>query len=221
MTATEQKAREEILRMLENDQSVLIVGCGDCATVCQTGGEVECAEMKAFLEAQGKQVTGIIVPDSACQVLDMGRLLRQNKEAVEGADGVLVLCCGAGVQSLVENLKTKKVHPGCNTLFVANTKRLGNLHEWCSTCGECVVDEYGGICPITRCPKGQVNGPCGGTDNGKCEVDPEADCVWTLIYQRFDNVPGKEKVEETIYDAKNFHASRHPRKRVFEPRRGG
>jgi hypothetical protein len=221
MTATEQKAREEILKMLQNDQKVFIVGCGDCATVCQTGGEVEVGEMKEFLEASGKEVTGSLIPDSACQVLDVSRLLRQNKEAVANADGVLVLCCGAGVQSLVENLKDKPVHPGCNSLFIANTKRLGQLHEWCSTCGECVIDEYGGVCPITRCPKGQVNGPCGGTDQGKCEVDSEQECVWTLIYQRFETVPGKEKVEETVYGAKNFLASRHPGRRVFEPRRGG
>jgi len=220
MTATEQKAREEILRMLQDDQKVFLVGCGDCATLCQTGGETEIGEMKAFLEEQGKEVTGSLVPDSACQVLDVARLLRQQKEAVATADGVLVLCCGAGVQSIVDNLKDKRVHPGCNSLFVADTKRLGQLHEWCSTCGDCVIDDYGGVCPITRCPKGQVNGPCGGTDGGKCEVDSEQECVWTLIYQRFEAVPGKERVEATIFGAKDFSASRHPRRRVFEPRRG-
>ncbi|NPV45679.1 MAG: 5,10-methylenetetrahydrofolate reductase [Armatimonadetes bacterium] len=221
MTATEQKTREEILKMLENDETIFIVGCGDCATICQTGGEVEVAEMKQFLEESGKKVSGTLIPESACQVLDVARLLRQQKEEVAAADSILVLSCGAGVQSVVENLKDKPVHPGCNSLFIANTKRLGQLHEWCSTCGECVIDEYGGVCPITRCPKGQVNGPCGGTDQGKCEVDPEQDCVWTLIYQRLEHVPGKEKVETTLYGAKNFDAGRHPRKRVFEPRRGG
>lgn len=221
MTATQKKAREEILKMLEGDETIFIVGCGDCATVCQTGGEVEVEEMKQFLQENGKKVSGTLIPESACQVLDVARLLRQQKEAVAAADSMLVLSCGAGVQAVVENLKDKPVHPGCNSLFIANTKRLGQLHEWCSTCGECVIDEYGGVCPITRCPKGQVNGPCGGTDQGKCEVDPEQDCVWTLIYQRLESVPGKEKVEATIYGAKNFDAGRHPRKRVFEPRRGG
>jgi hypothetical protein len=220
MTATEQKSREEILKLLADHTKVFIVGCGDCATVCQTGGEVEVAEMKAFLEESGKEVTGSLIPDSACQILDVKRLLKQEKEAVAAADSVLVLCCGAGVQSLVANLEDKCVLPGCDSLFLADTQRLGNLHEWCSTCGECVVAEYGGICPITRCPKGQVNGPCGGTDNGKCEVDPEQDCVWTLIYQRFDKIPGREKVEATVFDAKNFYKGRHPRRRVFEPRRG-
>lgn len=220
MTATEQKAREDILKLLANDQAVFIVGCGDCATLCQTGGEVEVAQMKAFLEEAGKSVTGSVVPDSACQVLDLARLLREHKQEVQAADALLVLACGAGVQAAAASLD-KPVYAGCDSLFVANTTRLGNLHEWCSTCGECIVSDYGGVCPVTRCPKGQVNGPCGGTDGGKCEVDSEQDCVWTLIYQRFDKVPGKEQVEGTLFEARNFQKSKHPGKRVFEPRRGG
>jgi hypothetical protein len=220
MTATEQKAREDILRMMENDKAIFIVGCGDCATVCQTGGEHEVAEMKAFLEENGKTVTGSAIPDSACQVLDLGRLLRGEKDAVGAADALLVLSCGAGVQAAAENAKDKPVYPGLNSLFIANTTRLGNLHEWCSTCGECVIDEYGGICPVTRCPKGQVNGPCGGTSAGKCEVDSEQDCVWTLIYQRLEKVPGKENLEQKIFGAKNFQKGKSPGKRIFEPRRG-
>lgn len=220
MTATEQKAREEILELLQNAQAIFIVGCGDCATLCQTGGETEVAEMTQFLQEQGKIVTGSVIPDSTCQVLDVARLLRQNKEALAAAEAVLVLCCGAGVQSVVENVKDKPVHPGCNTLFLADTLRLGNLHEWCSACGECIIDEYGGICPVTRCPKGQLNGPCGGTDEGKCEVDSEQDCVWTLIYKRLENVPGKEKIESFLAKPKDFQKSKHPRRRIFEPRRG-
>ena len=221
MTATEQKAREEILKMVENARAIFIVGCGDCATVCQTGGEHEVAEMKSFLEEAGKTVTGTVIPDTACQVLDVGRVLRQEKDALAASDAVLVLACGAGVQAVTENLKGTPVYPGLNSLFIADTTRLGHLHQWCSTCGECVIADYGGVCPITRCPKGQVNGPCGGTDQGKCEVDSEQDCVWTLIYQRFDNVPGKDKVESTLFGAKNFQKAKHPGKRLFEPRRGG
>ncbi|MCE5240366.1 methylenetetrahydrofolate reductase C-terminal domain-containing protein [bacterium] len=220
MTATEQKTREEILDLLKEDDAIFIVGCGDCATLCQTGGEVEVAEMTQFLQEHGKTVTGSVIPDSTCQVLDLGRLLRQNKAAVQAADAVLVLSCGAGVQAATENVKDKPVYPGCNSLFIADTTRLGQLHEWCSTCGECVIADYGGICPVTRCPKGQLNGPCGGTDKGKCEVDSEQDCVWTLIYQRFDKVPGKEKLEASFAGAKNYQKTKRPGKRVFEPRRG-
>lgn len=221
MTATEQKTRDQILEMVKNDNAIFIVGCGDCATLCQTGGEVEVAEMTKFLQENGKTVTGSVIPDSSCQVLDLGRLLRQNKEAVKAADALLVLACGAGVQSAVENVKDKPVYPGCDSIFVADTLRLGNLHEWCSTCGDCVIADYGGICPVTRCPKGQLNGPCGGTDKGKCEVDPEQDCAWTLIYKRFETVPGKEKIASTFMGGKNFLKTKRPGKRIFEPRRGG
>ena len=220
MVTTEQKAREEILEAIGGAEKVFIVGCGDCATLCQTGGETEVAEMTVFLEESGKTVTGSVVPDATCQVLDLGRLLRQNKEAVAAADAVLVLAGGAGVQAATANLPDKLVYSGCNSLFIGDTQRMGHLYEWCSTCGECVINDYGGICPITRCPKGQVNGPCGGADHGKCEVDSEQDCVWTLIYQRLGKVPGKEKVESTIFGPKNFQKAQHPGKRIFEPRRG-
>ena len=220
MTATEQKTREEILEMLKDANSVFIVGCGDCATLCQTGGEVEVEEMTGFLQENGKTVSGSVIPDSTCQVLDLGRLLRQNKEAMEATDALLVLACGAGAQAATEVAKDKQVVPGCNSLFIADTTRLGNLHEWCSTCGECVIADYGGICPVTRCPKGQLNGPCGGTDQGKCEVDAEQDCVWTLIYKRYESVPGKEKMEKTFMGGKNFQKTKTPGRRIFEPRRG-
>lgn len=220
MTATEKKKPEEILEMMKEDDAIFIIGCGDCATLCQTGGEYEVEEMTKFLEANGKTVTGSIIPDSGCQVLDVGRLLRQHKEAMAKTDALLVLSCGAGVQSAVENVKDKPVYPGCNSIFIADSMRKGNLHEWCSTCGECVIANYGGICPITRCPKGQLEGPCGGTDKGKCEVDPEQDCVWTLIYQRFEKVPGKEKLASTLMGPQNFQKAKHPRRRIFEPRRG-
>ena len=104
MTATEKKSPEEVLAMMKEDDSIFIIGCGDCATLCQTGGEVEVEEMTKFLQEHGKTVTGSIVPDSSCQIPDVGRQLRQNKEAVEAADALLVLSCGAGVQAAVENV---------------------------------------------------------------------------------------------------------------------
>ena len=219
MTATEQKTFEQILNMLEGEDKVFIVGCGDCATLCQTGGEAEIAEMTGKLTEAGKTVTGSVIPDSTCQVLDSARLLRKSKEALAEADSVLVLCCGAGAQAIAESTD-KRTHPGCNSLFLADTLRLGNLHEWCSCCSECVIDEYGSVCPITRCPKGQVNGPCGGSDEGKCEVDSEQECVWTIIVGRLEKVGDKANIGEKMAPLKNYQVNKHPGKRVFEPRRG-
>jgi len=218
--ATTPKDFEELLKRLSEADSIYIVGCGDCATVLQTGGEYEVAEMKQKLEEAGKTVTGTVVPDVTCQVLDVKRLLRADKEAIEAADAVLVMACGSGVQAVAEILQDKPVFAALDTTFIADKFRAGEFYEWCSLCGECVVDQYGGICPVTRCPKGQLNGPCGGADQGKCEVDPDKDCVWTLIYERLDKLGGKQELEERMAEPKDHEKSTKPHEHVFEARRG-
>ncbi|HEY3396764.1 MAG TPA: methylenetetrahydrofolate reductase C-terminal domain-containing protein [Armatimonadota bacterium] len=221
MTATEKKVFDDILKALETRKSVFIVGCGDCATVVQTGGEFEATEMTEALTAAGKTVTGHVIPDAACKILDMKRLLRQNQEAVDAADAILVLACGAGVQAVSE-VSTKPVVPGLDTIGQVDQFRLGQYYEWCSSCGECVLAEYGGICPITRCPKGQVHGPCGGANEGKCEVNPENPCVWSLIYERAEKL-GEEPVAigAAYHEPRDYRKAGRPRQKVFEPRRGG
>jgi len=221
MTATETKVFEDILKSLEGSQKVFLVGCGSCATVVQTGGEFEVGEMRTALEAAGKTVTGAAVPEEACKILDMKKLLRDNKEAVAEADTLLVLSCGAGVQAVAE-ASEKRTLPALNTIGQVDQFRLGQFYEWCSSCGECLVGEYGGICPITRCPKGQVHGPCGGANEGKCEVNAENSCVWTLIYERMEKQGGLTPALQTeLHAPRDFRKSTHPRQKVFEPRRGG
>jgi len=221
MTATEKKVFEDILKALEGSQKVFLVGCGDCATVLQTGGEVEVGEMAAELTAAGKTVTGSVVPEVGCKILDVKKLLRQNAEAVEAADSLLVLSCGAGVQAAAE-ASGKPTFPALDTIGQVDQFRLGQFYEWCSSCGECLVGEYGGICPLTRCPKGQIHGPCGGASEGKCEVNPENECVWTLIYERMEKLGGMpESLQTELRPPRDFRKSTHPRERVFEPRRGG
>jgi hypothetical protein len=221
MTGTDKKAFEDILAALETHQSVFLVGCGDCATVLQTGGEFEVGEMTEALEQAGKKVTGAIVPDTSCNILDVKRLLRQNKEAVAEAEAFLVLACGAGVQAVAE-AADKPVYPALDTIGQVDQYRLGQYFEWCSSCGECIVGEYGGVCPLTRCPKGQVNGPCGGADQGKCEVDPDNQCVWTIIYERMEQLGGvPAEMEQSLREPRDYQKSTRPRQKVFEPRRGG
>jgi len=221
VTITEQKQLEDLLARLEGLRRIFIVGCGNCATVCQTGGEVEIEEMRKHLEEAGKEIVGSAIPDSTCETLLTKRELRRHHDAVAKTDAFLVLACGSGAQALA-SVVDQPVIPGCNTLFIGVTPRAGQHYEWCSACTECVIDEYGGICPITRCPKGQVHGPCGGTDNGKCEVDAEQDCVWTLILQRAEKAPGLwEKVAQRRVAPKDYSRLRRPRQRVYEPRRAG
>jgi len=223
MIASKKKAFEDILAMLEGSANVFIVGCGDCATQCQTGGETEVEEMKELLEQAGKKITGTAVPDVTCNVLDAARVLRQQKDALEATDAFLVLSCGTGVQSIADSQEGKAVFPGLDSLFSAITKRKGQVYERCVCCSECVVGDYAGICPISRCPKGQLHGPCGGYDEGKCEVDPEQDCVWALIFERAEKTGQLDKVLEHMggKGGKNWEADKHPAELVFEPRRAG
>lgn len=208
MIISKQKPFEEILESLEGDTNIYIVGCGECATMTQTGGETEAADMKARLEENGKNVVAIDVAHSTCHELDLKRLFRQNKDAAAAADAFLVLSCGAGVQS-VREATPKHVAPGANSLFLGNIKRSMQFEEKCSLCGECVIDEYGAICPVTRCAKGILNGPCGGTNNGKCEVDSEKDCAWVLIYNQLQSESKLDKFM-TIHGPKRWNAVERP-----------
>lgn len=195
MIITEQKPFEEILGFLEGEEKVFVVGCELCATLCQTGGEEQVKEMKARLEAEGKTVTDWIVLNPACHILEAKRGFREKREAVNSADSLLVMACGNGVQG-VREASGKLVHPALNTVFLGVIQRFGQYEERCSLCGECLLDITGGICPITRCSKGLLNGPCGGAKDGKCEVDPEKDCAWELIYKRLADIGKLDKMRE-------------------------
>lgn len=183
MIITKQKDKKEILKYLEGEDKVFIVGCGECAAVCKTGGEGEVKEMAKLLEAAGKLVTGSVIPDAPCIASQARSALGKNKKAVAESDSILVMACGLGGQSIKENLReAKTVHTICDTLFMGEVGKSGIFLERCSACGECILELTAGICPVTRCPKGLVNGPCGGVNKGKCEVDKELDCAWVLIY---------------------------------------
>ncbi|MFH1691854.1 MAG: methylenetetrahydrofolate reductase C-terminal domain-containing protein [Candidatus Omnitrophota bacterium] len=185
MIITKQKSLEAILKILESKQKVFIVGCGDCATACKTGGEEEVKKMADFLSARGKQVTGYVVPETTCVTAKLKSALAKHRKALTESDCCLVLACGSGVQCAKESDRYNiEYYPGCDSLFAALVDDKGVFKEVCSTCGECVLELTQGICPVTRCAKGLLNGPCGGQNKGKCEVDKDRDCAWILIYNR-------------------------------------
>jgi hypothetical protein len=209
MIITEQKEFAEILRSLEGHGRVFLVGCGICATTWGTGGEKETREMAARLTEAGKDCAGWIVTDeAACDVRTTRLLLRRDKERVGSADALLVLSCGAGVQT-VAALVDVPVYPALNTLFLASLKNLSVCDERCRLCGECILAETAAICPITRCPKGLMNGPCGGYEDGKCEVDREQDCAWVAIYERMEAFGQLERFTR-IHEPKDWREDRHP-----------
>jgi len=215
MIITKQKSVSEILEALRGAKSVFLLGCGDCSTLCHTGGQRELDEMAEELAKSSVSVTGSDVVPAACHELDTQRVLRKNKPALAKAETLLVMTCGAGVQAVGDYIE-KAVVSGCDSLFIGNSRRQMHFYEKCSACGECVLNRTVTLCPVTRCPKGLLNSPCGGARNGKCEVDEKNECVWIKIYERMKKLGRLDDFMEII-PPKDYSASQKPR-RLEQPR---
>lgn len=196
MIISQQKPLEAILSALGDSRSVFIVGCAKCATVCKSGGEEEVWQMQEALTAAGKEITGSIIIDEACHMLRVSRDLRGRQQLVDDAEALLVMACGAGIQS-VSAAVPKKTVAALDSMFLGNIRRFGQFEQKCSLCGECILTETAGICPVTVCPKGLLNGPCGGMDEGRCETDAEAECAWAQIYAKMTAAGSMLNLTET------------------------
>ncbi len=204
---TRQKSDEEIERLLEGLTRVFVVGCGTCVTLTRTGGAEEVRAMVEKLASRGKMVTGDMVLAVACDNLSR-EALEEHGQAVRQCDAVLVMTCAFGVQTVARQVK-KMVVPALDTLFVGKETGPGRFDQICTQCGECILGETGGICPVTTCHKGLVNGPCGGTNEGKCEIGDGRDCAWTLIYNRLEELGGLEAMRR-FQRARSHQASPMP-----------
>ncbi|MDA8169463.1 MAG: methylenetetrahydrofolate reductase C-terminal domain-containing protein [Nitrospiraceae bacterium] len=214
MIITKKKDRKQLLENVKGYKNFFLLGCSECATLCGTGGQEQLEELKQLLEAEGKAVTGAFVAKTGCQVLGTKVELKQFKEALAKTDCIIVMSCGAGTQSAVELFDDKAVYPSNDSMFLGNMTRLQMFDERCSLCGQCILDKTGGICPVTACPKGILNGPCGGTKDGHCEVSPDIPCAWVRIYDRMKKLNKVEEFKATTLDAKDWSASIKPRKLV-------
>ncbi len=184
MNATERKPVEEIVESLADARAVFLVGCQGCPIGCDTGGQTWVEEITAALEAAGKSITGSALIDLLCNKALVGVKLGRLAEKVLAADAVLVASCGVGVQA-VGNMVPRRAVPALNTICLGDYQGLWPGQERCAECGECLLAYTGGLCPITLCAKGLVNGQCGGTgDDGSCEVSPDQQCGWKQIYDR-------------------------------------
>jgi hypothetical protein len=179
---TRQKSFDEIKEQLADSDRLFIVGCGTCATMTRTGGIDQVLEMKDRIQELGKWVSGWTVIPTACDEMTEVTM-KENRGAIQNASRILAMTCALGVHRMSLYID-HPVIPVLDTLFIAVEDTPGLFREVCAQCGQCLLGETAGICPITTCHKGLVNGPCGGTNNGKCEVDKEKDCAWTLIYER-------------------------------------
>ncbi len=210
MIVSENKSMQEILGFLKKAQKVVIVGCNECAATCKSGGEEEVLKMKEALEAEGKTVLGYTLLEPACNLLKSKKDLKVLKEELKEADAVLSMACGDGTQTIVKNIKKLPVYPANNTMFIGETKRVGEFEESCKACGECELGWTGGICPVTVCAKGLINGACGGAKNGKCEVSPENDCAWIMIYEKLKELDQLENMVE-MRPMKDYSKQNNPR----------
>ncbi|MFC1862624.1 methylenetetrahydrofolate reductase C-terminal domain-containing protein [Thermodesulfobacteriota bacterium] len=183
---TRQKPEEEIDRLLEGHNRIFIIGCGTCVTLTKTGGEPEVSNMAEGLKRKGKLITGKAVFPVACDNLT-SEAMREYGSRIDQSDLLLIMTCAFGVQTIARNSK-KMVIPALDTMFIGKETGVGLFDEICTQCGSCILGETGGVCPVTSCHKGLVNGPCGGTNNGKCEIDTQKDCAWTLIYNRLKDL---------------------------------
>lgn len=217
MIITKKKDIKTILASLEGKKKVYLFGCDSCAEQCATGGEKEIKEMTAILEEHGIKVVGSSIPEETCYRQLILKDYRQKPE-LRDAEAVLVLACGAGVRTVADSAdETQPVLPALDSLFLATVERVGRFFEGCSLCGECVLEATGGICPHTECPKGLLNGPCGGVAHGMCEVDTECECAWVRIYNRLEK-QGRLHVLKKTAAPKDHSVGIRPRKVLL---RGG
>lgn len=212
MIITKQKNFDDLLRSVGNGP-VFLVGCSECATLCGTGGKNEVAAMKKALQKKNIPVTGWVVLEPACHLNNDRRLLKSHRKELEKSEVILVLACGNGVQTVAELFDDKQVITGTDTLFIGEIQRANEFERRCTLCGECYVDLFGGLCPVSRCPKSMLNGPCGGAVQGKCEVHPELECIWDRIYKQLKK-QGKLHLLEVIQKPKDWSKGLEMKRRV-------
>ena len=207
-TITRQKPFEEIKESLADLDRFFIVGCGTCATMTKTGGIDQVIEMKDSLQEMDKLITGWMVIPTACDEMTEAAL-KENRPAIEDSSCILSMACALGVHRMSLYIN-RPIIPILDTLFIAVEDTPGYFNEVCTQCGQCILGETAGICPITTCLKGLVNGPCSGTNNGKCEVDKESDCAWHLIDERLKE-QGKIDLMRKYHSPRNFQVAPLPR----------
>ncbi len=214
MIMAKPKPIEEIVHEIKDFNKVLVAGCNGCVAVCEAGGlnevEILASALRMYFANQNKDMTiGEISLTRQCDK----EYLEELKDKIGDYDAVVSIACGAGVQFMVEMYNKKRIFPGVNTLFMGVTEEKGVWTERCQGCGECVLASTGGICPVARCSKRIMNGPCGGSSNGKCEIDKDVDCGWHLIYERLKELGELRRFEEPT-SPKNWLTSRDggPRK---------
>ncbi|MCL6583200.1 MAG: methylenetetrahydrofolate reductase C-terminal domain-containing protein [bacterium] len=218
MIITRPKPFAEIQSALQGKEKIFLIGCGLCATLCQSGGQEQVIRMRdRLVQEEGKEITGLAVLEAVCHVLRSKKELRAHRAELSASEAILVMACGGGVQAVGKLLTTAPVVAALDSLFLGNIERFGQFEERCSLCGgDCILNKTGGICPLTACSKGLLNGPCGGMKDGRCELDRQRDCAWVLIYERLKATGGAEAAALTIRGPRDHSQGLRPRRLVVD-----
>ncbi len=208
MITAVRKPMEEIIASVSSCDRILLVGCNECVSVCSAGGRKEVALLASALQMHFlKQGKTLEIREMTLERQCDPEYVEELVNYMDGADAVLSMACGCGVQTIAARFREKPVFPAVNTTFMGASERQGIWSERCQGCGDCMLGITGGICPIARCSKRLLNGPCGGSTKGKCEIDATIDCAWQLIWDRLKAL-GLEKRIEDIMEAKDWRTSR-------------
>lgn len=218
MIVADKKPIEEIIESIKDFRNVLILGCNECVTVCEAGGKKEvgllASALRMFFLQKGQEVNiGERTLERQCD----HEYLEEIRDIIDQYDAVVSIACGVGVQFTAEKYQSTPVYPGVDTLFMGVTEARGVWTERCQGCGKCMLAITGGICPVSRCAKRIMNGPCGGSSAGKCEIHKDTECGWQLIIDRLKAL-GKLEEYENICPIKDWSTERAggPRKVVRE-----
>ncbi len=218
MIVAERKPIEEVIEQIKAFRNILVLGCNECVTVCEAGGKKEVAVLASALRMHFlKEGQDVHIDEITIQRQCDHEFLEEIRNDMDQYDAVLSMACGVGVQFTAEDYPKMPVFPGVNTCFMGATEERGVWTERCQGCGHCILASTGSICPIARCAKRLLNGPCGGASNGKCEVGKENTCAWQLIISRLEAL-GRMDEYELLSPLKDWSHDRAggPRKVVRE-----
>ena len=199
MIVASQKSVTELTKLIAGHEKVLFVGCGTCVTVCLAGGEREVG-IAAYAIRMARKIEGEALELSQ-QTIERqceNEFIKDLAEAASKVDAIVSFGCGVGVQTIAERFPDLPVYAGLNTQFMGTLEEQAVWTEKCLGCGDCMLAMFGGICAVTRCAKRLLNGPCGGSTEDSCEVDPDRPCAWQLIYARLKNIDQLDRLDEVV-----------------------
>jgi len=218
MIVADKKPIEEIIEDIKDHEKVLVLGCNECVTVCEAGGKKEvgilASALRMYFLKQGKEMK---IDEKTLERQCDHEYLEEIRNVVDQYDAIVSIACGVGVQFTAEKYHSTPIYPGVNTCFMGATEERGLWTERCQGCGQCILSRTGGICPVSRCAKRVMNGPCGGSSNGMCEIDKELVCAWQLIVERLKALNRFDEYED-LSPIKDWSTDRAggPRKVVRE-----